>query len=57
MCENCMHLEYDDTVSQYVCSIDYMIDEDDFAKMAYYKHKYCPYYKVGDEYTLVRKQN
>lgn len=57
MCENCMYLEYDEQSRQYVCSIDYMIDEDDLARMNYYKSKRCPYYKVGDEYTIVCKQN
>ena len=57
MCENCMHLEYDEGSQQYVCSIDFMIDEDDLAKMSYHPSKQCPYYKVGDEYTWIRKQN
>lgn len=57
MCENCMNLEYDETMKQYVCGIDYMIDEDDLAKMSYYRNKRCPYYKIGDEYTIVHKQN
>jgi len=52
-----MYLEYDETMRQYVCSIDYMMDEDDLARMSYYQSKRCPYYKVGDEYTIVRKQN
>lgn len=57
MCENCMHLEYDEVIKQYVCSIEYAMDEDDLARMSYYPNKRCPYYKIGDEYTLVRKQN
>ncbi|MEG0388311.1 MAG: DUF6472 family protein, partial [Niameybacter sp.] len=35
MCENCMHLEYDEVTRQYICSIDFMMDEDDFARMSY----------------------
>lgn len=57
MCENCMHLEYDEGINQYVCSVEPIMDEDDFARMSYHEHKHCPYYKIGDEYTLVRKQN
>lgn len=57
MCESCMHLEYDDRIKEYVCSIEMIIDEDDLARMAYQPRKRCPYYKLGDEYTLVRKQN
>ncbi|MEG0952574.1 MAG: DUF6472 family protein [Niameybacter sp.] len=57
MCENCMHLEYDEVTRQYICSIDFMMDEDDFARMSYQPTIQCPYFKIGDEYTLVRKQN
>lgn len=56
MCENCMYLEYDDEAKQEVCTIDYLIDEDDFVRMSYSRSKRCPYYKVGDEYTTVHKQ-
>lgn len=56
MCEDCMYLEYDEQSKQHVCSIDYMIDEDDLARVSYYQSMKCPYYKVGDEYTIVRKQ-
>ncbi|MEG0353996.1 MAG: DUF6472 family protein, partial [Cellulosilyticaceae bacterium] len=48
---------YDEVTRQYVCSIDFMMDEDDFARMSYQPTKQCPYFKIGDEYTLVRKQN
>lgn len=57
MCEDCMYLEYDETINEYVCSIDYMMDEDDMVRITYYKNKRCPYYKIGGEYTIVRKQN
>lgn len=57
MCENCMYLEYDEITNQYICSIGPIMDEDDLARMSYHHSKYCPYYKIGDEYTLVRKQN
>ena len=57
MCDNCMHLEYDEARDQYFCSVAPVMDEDDFAKMSYHYSKCCPYYKIGDEYTLVRKQN
>lgn len=57
MCEGCMHLEYDDTLKEYVCSVITMMDEDDYSRMSSHPHKHCPYYKVGDEYTWIRKQN
>lgn len=57
MCENCMYLEYYEELREYVCSIETIMDEDDMARMTYGRRKHCPYYKIGDEYTLVRKQN
>lgn len=57
MCENCMYLEFDPELNIDVCTIDFAMDEDDLAKMAYHPRKRCPYYKIGDEYTIVRKQN
>ncbi|MGL5675629.1 MAG: DUF6472 family protein [Cellulosilyticaceae bacterium] len=57
MCEQCMHLIYDEEMDDYVCSMAPAMDEDDFGRMNYGYQKQCPYYKVGDEYTLVRKQN
>lgn len=57
MCENCMHLEYDEATNEYVCGVGPSMDEDDFARMSYHPRKQCPYYKIGDEYTIVRKQN
>ena len=56
MCENCMHLEYDDEMREYVCIVAPVMDEDDYARMSYRSQR-CPFFKVGDEYTLVRKQN
>lgn len=56
MCENCMHLEFDDDIEEYVCSVEPIMDEDDFARMSYYPNRQCSYFKIGDEYTLVRKQ-
>ncbi|MHC1749658.1 MAG: DUF6472 family protein [Cellulosilyticaceae bacterium] len=57
MCDDCMYLEYDEVTKQDVCSIAYVMDEDDLARMSYQQNKRCPYYKIGDEYTIVRKQN
>lgn len=57
MCENCMHVEFDEVTREYVCTIAPLMDEDDYARMSYSPHKRCPYFKLGDEYTLVRKQN
>ena len=45
MCEDCMYLEYDEATKQYICSIEYIMDEDDLARMNGYYSKRCPYYK------------
>lgn len=57
MCENCMYLEYDEEMKEYVCSVAPIMDEDDYARMTYHPSKRCAYFKIGDEYSLVRKQN
>ena len=41
-CESCMNYEYDDDYECYVCT------QGDFRE--------CPYYQMGDEYRVVRKQ-
>lgn len=57
MCEDCIYSEYDTIIEQFYCSLNF-IDEDDFAKINYSKpgNYSCPYYKKGNEYTIVNKQ-
>lgn len=59
MCENCMYSEYDEMIEQYICSYEFVIDEDDFARMNYINrnNNICPYFRMGNEYTIVKKQN
>ena len=40
MCENCMHLEYDEGSQQYVCSIDFIMDENNLANKQVNNVKY-----------------
>ncbi len=59
MCKDCMYLVYDEEMKDYVCEATVAMDEDDYYDSYYgsgYRKK-CPYYKVGDEYDLVKKQN
>ncbi len=51
-----MYLEYDEELEEYNCSQVYA-DEDDYARMASSNGKMCPYFRRGNEYTIVRKQN
>jgi len=55
LCEECMYLEYDEEYEEYMCSLD-CADEDDYADMIMSKGKMCPYFRRGNEYTIVRKQ-
>ena len=54
-CEDCMYYEYDYDYEEYYCTQS-CLDEDDMAKMAEDSHYHCPYYREGNEYTIVRKQ-
>ncbi|MBQ3151762.1 MAG: hypothetical protein IJB86_11015 [Clostridia bacterium] len=54
-CEYCMHYGYDDEYECYVCEID--LDMDEYERFATNAVVNCPYYRGGDEYTIVRKQN
>ncbi len=54
-CEDCMYYEYDYELGFYVCDMD--LDEDETAHFIGGNFQNCPYYRPGDEYTIVRKQN
>ncbi len=54
-CTDCAYLMYDEEYEEYVCTVD--MDEDELARFAYGKRSGCPYYRNGDEYSIVRKQN
>ncbi len=55
LCEYCINYEYDEEFECYACIID--MDEDELARLSYSKYNGCPYFRGGDEYTIVRKQN
>lgn len=52
-CEDCLYYEYDDEYGFYVCDMD--LDEDETAQFIGGRFQNCPYYRPGDEYTIVRK--
>lgn len=54
-CENCANYGYDDEYGCYVCDVD--LDEDEMQRFLSYSDFNCPYYRNGDEYAVVRKQN
>lgn len=53
-CESCLYYEYDEEYECYICLVN--LDEDEMARFLTGKHFFCPYYRFGDEYTIVRKQ-
>ena len=55
MCSTCAWLIYDEDYEEYVC--DCQLDEDDYYRGLEGNYKGDPYYRNGDEYRVVRKQN
>ena len=53
-CEECMNFSYDEDYECYTCMMN--LDEDELYKFMCGKFPDCPYYRPGDEYTIVRKQ-
>ena len=53
-CERCLYYEYDEEYDCYICSV--CLDEDEMARFMQRKNKKCPYFRLGDEYSIVRKQ-
>lgn len=55
LCESCINFLCDDEEDDYVCCVN--LDEDDMVHLLLNKYKKCPYYRLGDDYTIVKKQN
>lgn len=53
-CESCMNYEYDEEYDYYVCTQD--LDQDEMYRFVCGQFTECPYYRYGDEYSIVRKQ-
>lgn len=53
-CDDCMHYEYDEEYDCYSCIMD--LDEDEMRLFITGRFLSCPYYRVGNEYSIVRKQ-
>lgn len=53
-CEYCVNYSYDEDYECYTCDVS--LDEDEMAKFITGNFKGCPYFKMGDEYRIVRKQ-
>lgn len=55
LCEYCAYYTYDEEYEEYVC--DAILDEDEYYRLLTEKTPSCPYFRDGDEYKTVRKQN
>ena len=53
-CEYCVNYSYDDDYECYTCEVN--LDEDEMVKFITGNFHQCPYFKMGDEYRIVRKQ-
>lgn len=53
-CEYCGNYIYDEEYGYYVCDIS--LDEDEMERFLRGTVQACPYFQMGDEYKIVRKQ-
>lgn len=54
-CETCANYYYDEEIDEYCCDVSF--DEDETARFLSSPDYDCPYYRLDDEYGVVRKQN
>jgi len=54
-CDFCVNYSYDEELDEYNCAVN--LDEDEMAGFLLHTRKECPFFRFGDEYTIVRKQN
>lgn len=53
-CDTCCNYIYDDDYECYTCEMN--LDEDEMCQFIEGNYKNCPYYRLDDEYAVVRKQ-
>ncbi|MBD5144493.1 MAG: hypothetical protein HDT21_01015 [Ruminococcus sp.] len=53
-CESCVNYVYDEDWEQYVCAAD--LDEDEMGRFLSGGSGECHWYRLDDEYGVVRKQ-
>lgn len=54
-CDDCLYFAYDEEYGYSVCEQE--LDEDEMRLFIQDRFEACPYYRPGDEYSLVRHQN
>lgn len=54
-CNMCAYYVYDDDYGDYICEMNF--DEDELSRYLQFGNKYnCPYFHLGDDYAVARKQ-
>lgn len=54
-CESCTNFVYDEEYEDCICLVN--LDEDEYYRVVNMAGYVCPYYRLDDEYGVVRKQN
>ena len=54
-CDCCSNYVYDEDYECYVCDMN--LDEDEMMRFLTTPNYHCPYFRLDDEYGVVRRQN
>ncbi len=49
-----MNYAYDEEYECMMCTVD--MDEDEMCSFMEHRRRSCPYFRMGDDYTVVKKQ-
>lgn len=53
-CDCCSNYVYDEECEYYVCEVN--LDEDEMMRFMTSNVQSCPYFRLDDEYQIIRKQ-
>lgn len=53
-CDYCLYLDTDQETGDVYCSIN--MDQDELERLKLNSRASCPYFRQGDDYTIVKKQ-
>ena len=53
-CDSCVNYVYDEDYESYSCMVN--LDEDEMSSFLSGDNRECPYYRLDDEYAVVRHQ-
>lgn len=54
-CEECDYYDYDEETDTYACLMN--LDMDEYERFLQSGRTRCPYFRVRDDYRIVRRQN